>query len=193
MSLHLLIQTSSILHYTFTMNYTFKIRLDQMQQGLSSFTLSQVPAGGGLHRHHPRCKVPAGQSAARTSRGWRREDRWTDQYRAFGQWDRHINKRHGHQRVSILLYRLLIDDQRFHHVVIEVTHCLYNCVLLHALLFLNRKAELSETSAVLEAFKFIENAAAEFSDDDDEEDSEGKDRTNVESRTVRKQPALTQS
>uniref|UniRef100_A0AAQ5Y919 Striatin N-terminal domain-containing protein n=1 Tax=Amphiprion ocellaris TaxID=80972 RepID=A0AAQ5Y919_AMPOC len=44
---------------------------------------------------------------------------------------------------------------------------------------------LSDTSAVLEAFKFIENAAAEFSDEDDEEDSEGKDRTNVESRTVR--------
>uniref|UniRef100_A0A669CI28 Striatin n=1 Tax=Oreochromis niloticus TaxID=8128 RepID=A0A669CI28_ORENI len=32
--------------------------------------------------------------------------------------------------------------------------------------------------AVLEAFKFIENAAAEFSDEDEEEDSEGKDRTN---------------
>uniref|UniRef100_A0A671UC50 Striatin n=1 Tax=Sparus aurata TaxID=8175 RepID=A0A671UC50_SPAAU len=40
-------------------------------------------------------------------------------------------------------------------------------------------------SAVLEAFKFIENAAAEFSDEDEEEDSEGRDRTNVESRTVR--------
>uniref|UniRef100_A0AAQ6AB97 Striatin n=1 Tax=Amphiprion ocellaris TaxID=80972 RepID=A0AAQ6AB97_AMPOC len=39
------------------------------------------------------------------------------------------------------------------------------------------------SNAVLEAFKFIENAAAEFSDEDDEEDSEGKDRTNVESRT----------
>ncbi|XP_051936756.1 striatin isoform X2 [Hippocampus zosterae] len=53
------------------------------------------------------------------------------------------------------------------------------------------KAELSsDTSAVLEAFKFIENAAAEFSDDDDEEDSEGKDRTNVESRTIiRKKPS----
>uniref|UniRef100_A0A3B4TBI8 Striatin n=1 Tax=Seriola dumerili TaxID=41447 RepID=A0A3B4TBI8_SERDU len=48
------------------------------------------------------------------------------------------------------------------------------------------KAELSDTSAVLEAFKFIENAAAEFSDEDEEEDSEGKDRTHVESRTVRK-------
>uniref|UniRef100_A0A669CDL8 Striatin n=1 Tax=Oreochromis niloticus TaxID=8128 RepID=A0A669CDL8_ORENI len=49
------------------------------------------------------------------------------------------------------------------------------------------KTELSDTSAVLEAFKFIENAAAEFSDEDEEEDSEGKDRTNVESRTVRNQ------
>ncbi|XP_049456371.1 striatin-like isoform X2 [Epinephelus fuscoguttatus] len=49
------------------------------------------------------------------------------------------------------------------------------------------KAELSDTSAVLEAFKFIENAAAEFSDEDDEEDSEG--RPNVESRTIlRKKP-----
>lgn len=55
----------------------------------------------------------------------------------------------------------------------------------------NRKAELSETSAVLEAFKFIENAAAEFSDEEEEEDSEGRDRTNVESRTVRKPSALT--
>ncbi|XP_077468759.1 striatin isoform X3 [Stigmatopora argus] len=52
------------------------------------------------------------------------------------------------------------------------------------------KAELSDTSAVLEAFKFIENAAAEFSDEDDEEDSEGRDRTNVESRTIiRKKPS----
>lgn len=66
-------------------------------------------------------------------------------------------------------------------------------MLMHSSLFLDRKAELSDTSAVLEAFKFIENAAAEFSDEDDDEDSEGKDRTHVESRTVRKHPALTQS
>lgn len=52
---------------------------------------------------------------------------------------------------------------------------------------LNSKAEVSETSAVLEVFKFIENAAVEFSDEDEEEDSEGRDRTNVESRTVREQ------
>lgn len=73
--------------------------------------------------------------------------------------------------------------------VIAVTHCLWwqltHCLCINASLFLNRKAELSETSAVLEAFKFIENAAAEFSDEDEEEDSEGRDRTNVESRTVR--------
>ena len=61
---------------------------------------------------------------------------------------------------------------------------------MYALLFLHRKAELSDTSAVLEAFKFIENAAAEFSDDDDDEDSDGRDRPNVESRTVRKLSAL---
>ncbi|XP_058507828.1 striatin-like isoform X2 [Solea solea] len=54
------------------------------------------------------------------------------------------------------------------------------------------KAELSDTSAVLEAFKFIENAAAEFSDEDEEDDSEGKDRTHVESRTIlRKKPPST--
>lgn len=50
---------------------------------------------------------------------------------------------------------------------------------------LRRKPEVSETSAVLEVFKFIENAAAEFSDEDEDEDNEGRDRTNVESRTVR--------
>ncbi|MED6289553.1 hypothetical protein CHARACLAT_004018 [Characodon lateralis] len=56
------------------------------------------------------------------------------------------------------------------------------------------KVELSDTSAVLEAFKFIENAAVEFSDEDEEEDSDGKERTNVESRTiVRKKPSTSSS
>ncbi|XP_028325300.1 striatin isoform X2 [Gouania willdenowi] len=56
------------------------------------------------------------------------------------------------------------------------------------------KTELSDTSAVLEAFKFIENAAAEFSDEDDDEENEGKDRTNVESRTImRKKPPSSSS
>lgn len=55
-------------------------------------------------------------------------------------------------------------------------------------MLLRRKPEVSETSAVLEVFKFIENAAAEFSDEDEDEDNEGRDRTNVESRTVRDTP-----
>uniref|UniRef100_A0AAQ4PPP6 Striatin n=1 Tax=Gasterosteus aculeatus aculeatus TaxID=481459 RepID=A0AAQ4PPP6_GASAC len=46
------------------------------------------------------------------------------------------------------------------------------------------KAELSDSSAVLEAFKFIENAAADFSDEDDDEDSDGRDRSNI----LRKKP-----
>ncbi|XP_027013820.1 striatin-like isoform X1 [Tachysurus fulvidraco] len=52
------------------------------------------------------------------------------------------------------------------------------------------KAELSDSSAVLEAFKFIESATAEFSDEDDEEDSDGREKTIVDSRTiVRKKPS----
>uniref|UniRef100_A0A667ZVF3 Striatin n=1 Tax=Myripristis murdjan TaxID=586833 RepID=A0A667ZVF3_9TELE len=62
----------------------------------------------------------------------------------------------------------------------------YTCIFLHASFYFDRKTELSDTSAVLEAFKFIESAAAEFSDEDEDEDSEGKDRTIMESRTVRK-------
>uniref|UniRef100_A0A3B3ZDW7 Striatin n=1 Tax=Periophthalmus magnuspinnatus TaxID=409849 RepID=A0A3B3ZDW7_9GOBI len=45
------------------------------------------------------------------------------------------------------------------------------------------RGELSDTRAVEEVINFIENAAAEFSDEDEDEDSEGKDRTTVESRT----------
>lgn len=73
------------------------------------------------------------------------------------------------------------------NVVLAVSHWRCDCTVMPEYLLPDRKAELSETSAVLEAFKFIENAAAEFSDEDEEEDSEGRDRTNVESRTVRKQ------
>ncbi|XP_017556404.1 striatin-like isoform X1 [Pygocentrus nattereri] len=52
------------------------------------------------------------------------------------------------------------------------------------------KVELSDSSTVLEVFKFIESAAAEFSDEDDEEDSEGKEKSIIDSRTiVRKKPS----
>ncbi|KAK7901967.1 hypothetical protein WMY93_018736 [Mugilogobius chulae] len=54
------------------------------------------------------------------------------------------------------------------------------------------KSELSDTRAVEEVINFIENAAAEFSDEDEDDDSEGKDRTAVESRTImRKKPSST--
>uniref|UniRef100_A0A7N6BJP5 Striatin n=1 Tax=Anabas testudineus TaxID=64144 RepID=A0A7N6BJP5_ANATE len=43
--------------------------------------------------------------------------------------------------------------------------------------------------SVLEAFKFIENAGVEFSDEDEEEDSEGKDRTHI----MRKKPSSSTS
>uniref|UniRef100_A0A3Q0SDR0 Striatin n=1 Tax=Amphilophus citrinellus TaxID=61819 RepID=A0A3Q0SDR0_AMPCI len=39
------------------------------------------------------------------------------------------------------------------------------------------KPDMSDSATVLEAFKFIESAAAEFSDEDEEEDSEGRDKT----------------
>ncbi|XP_035602820.1 striatin-like isoform X3 [Oncorhynchus keta] len=39
------------------------------------------------------------------------------------------------------------------------------------------KPDMSDSATVLEAFKFIESAAAEFSDEDDDEDSDGRDKT----------------
>ncbi|XP_066553385.1 striatin isoform X2 [Amia ocellicauda] len=46
------------------------------------------------------------------------------------------------------------------------------------------KPDLTDSASVLEAFKFIESAAAEFSDEDDDEDSEGKDKTIIDSATI---------
>ncbi|XP_007578552.1 striatin-like isoform X1 [Poecilia formosa] len=51
------------------------------------------------------------------------------------------------------------------------------------------KPDLSDPATVLEAFRFIESAAAEFSDEDEEEDSESKDRTVLDlAAMVRKKP-----
>lgn len=44
--------------------------------------------------------------------------------------------------------------------------------------------DTSDSAAVLEAFKFIESAVADFSDED-EEDSEGGDKTVLELAAVR--------
>lgn len=45
--------------------------------------------------------------------------------------------------------------------------------------------DTSDSAAVLEAFKFIESAVAEFSDEDEEEDSEGGDKSVLELAAVR--------
>uniref|UniRef100_A0A8B9KUP7 Striatin n=1 Tax=Astyanax mexicanus TaxID=7994 RepID=A0A8B9KUP7_ASTMX len=46
------------------------------------------------------------------------------------------------------------------------------------------KQEMSDSATVLEAVKLIESAAAEFSDEDDEEDSEGREKTIIDLATV---------
>ncbi|XP_062868465.1 striatin [Trichomycterus rosablanca] len=46
------------------------------------------------------------------------------------------------------------------------------------------KPEISDSATVLEAFKFIESAAAEFSDEDDDEDSEGREKTIIDLATM---------
>ena len=45
---------------------------------------------------------------------------------------------------------------------------------------------MSDPAAVLEAFKFIESAAADFSDEDEEEDGDGRDRTILDLAAVRR-------
>ncbi|XP_041725538.2 striatin isoform X2 [Coregonus clupeaformis] len=60
------------------------------------------------------------------------------------------------------------------------------------------KTEQSESSAVLEAFRFIESTAADYSDEDDVEDSAGNDRTIMEQTEpagtiVRKKPSSSSS
>lgn len=44
---------------------------------------------------------------------------------------------------------------------------------------------MSDSATVLEAFRFIESAAAEFSDEDEDEDSGTKDRTILDLAAVR--------
>uniref|UniRef100_A0A8B9RGV9 Striatin n=1 Tax=Astyanax mexicanus TaxID=7994 RepID=A0A8B9RGV9_ASTMX len=46
------------------------------------------------------------------------------------------------------------------------------------------KQEMSDSATVLEAVKLIESAAAEFSDEDDEEDSEGREKTIIDLATM---------
>uniref|UniRef100_A0A4W6DII1 Striatin n=1 Tax=Lates calcarifer TaxID=8187 RepID=A0A4W6DII1_LATCA len=55
------------------------------------------------------------------------------------------------------------------------------------------KPDMSDSATVLEAFKFIESAAAEFSDEDEEEDSEGRDKTILDLKKQSSTPSSTTS
>ncbi|XP_029449787.1 striatin isoform X1 [Rhinatrema bivittatum] len=46
------------------------------------------------------------------------------------------------------------------------------------------KPELTDSTSVLETFKFLENAAAEFSDEEDDYDNEGRDKTVIDTSTI---------
>lgn len=49
------------------------------------------------------------------------------------------------------------------------------------------KPDMSDSAAVLEAFKFIESAAAEFSDEDEDEE-EGREKNILDLAAVRRRP-----
>ncbi|MGH0168435.1 UNVERIFIED_CONTAM: hypothetical protein FKN15_072183 [Acipenser sinensis] len=48
------------------------------------------------------------------------------------------------------------------------------------------KPDLTDSASVLDTFNFLENAAAEFSDEDDDDDNDGKEKTIIDSATVSK-------
>ncbi|NXF91679.1 STRN protein, partial [Eubucco bourcierii] len=55
------------------------------------------------------------------------------------------------------------------------------------------KPELTDSASLLETFKFLENAAADFSDEDDEEDMEGREKTIIDSATIVRKRVLSDS
>ncbi|XP_058880386.1 striatin-like [Acipenser ruthenus] len=46
------------------------------------------------------------------------------------------------------------------------------------------KPDLTDSASVLDTFNFLENAAAEFSDEDEDDDSDGKEKTIIDSATI---------
>ncbi|KAG9484108.1 striatin isoform X3 [Eleutherodactylus coqui] len=46
------------------------------------------------------------------------------------------------------------------------------------------KPDMTDSASVLETFKFLENAAAEFSDEEDEDETDGRDKTIIDSATI---------
>ncbi|XP_069625252.1 striatin isoform X3 [Ranitomeya imitator] len=46
------------------------------------------------------------------------------------------------------------------------------------------KPDMTDSASVLETFKFLENAAAEFSDEEDDDDNDGRDKTIIDAATI---------
>ncbi|XP_063299665.1 striatin isoform X1 [Pelobates fuscus] len=46
------------------------------------------------------------------------------------------------------------------------------------------KPDMTDSASVLETFKFLENAAAEFSDEEDDEENDGRDKTIIDAATI---------
>ncbi|NXK59855.1 STRN protein, partial [Sylvietta virens] len=55
------------------------------------------------------------------------------------------------------------------------------------------KPELTDSASLLETFKFLENAAADFSDEEDEEDVEGREKTIIDTATIVRKRVLSDS
>ncbi|XP_068795470.1 striatin isoform X4 [Struthio camelus] len=55
------------------------------------------------------------------------------------------------------------------------------------------KPELTDSASLLETFKFLENAAADFSDEEDEEDIEGREKTIIDTSTIVRKRVLSDS
>lgn len=79
------------------------------------------------------------------------------------------------------------SEEKLNHMFVQRQEGTSLIVHTHplSLLFPSSKPDMSDSATVLEAFKFIESAAAEFSDEDEEEDSEGRDKTILDLATVR--------
>ncbi|XP_025906998.1 striatin isoform X2 [Nothoprocta perdicaria] len=55
------------------------------------------------------------------------------------------------------------------------------------------KPDLTDSASLLETFKFLENAAADFSDEEDEEDIEGREKTIIDTSTIVRKRVLSDS
>lgn len=52
---------------------------------------------------------------------------------------------------------------------------------------------MTDSASLLETFKFLENAAADFSDEEDEEDIEGREKTIIDTATIVRKRVLSDS